>query len=62
MLFTSQKLSFYSNDAEITPSSDYLPLQKFLEKNTLNSKVNNWAVEIEQHQIKFEYIKGIKTP
>ena len=36
-------------------------LKRFLEKNTLNSKLKNWAVKIEQYQIKFEYIKGIKN-
>ena len=41
--------------------SDHLPLKKFLEKNTLNSKVNNWAVEISPFRIQFEYIKGIKN-
>ena len=30
-------------------------------KNTLNSKVNNWAIEISPFWIKFEYIKGIKN-
>ena len=37
------------------------PWEKFLEKNTLNSKVNNWAVEIFPFKITFEYIKGIKN-
>ena len=41
--------------------SDYLPLKKFLQKNTLNAKVNNWAVEISPYKIQFEYIKGIKN-
>ena len=41
--------------------SDHLPLKKFLTKNTLNSKVNNWAIEISPFQITFEYIKGIKN-
>ena len=41
--------------------SDHLPLKKFLEKNTLNSKVNNWAVEISPFRIEFEYIKDIKN-
>ena len=41
--------------------SDHLPLKKFLEKNTLNSKVNNWAVEISPFRIQFEYVKGIKN-
>ena len=56
-----KKLSFYLNDADITLRSDHLPLKRFLEKNTLNSMVNIWAVEIELYQIKFEYIKGIKN-
>ena len=30
-------------------------------KNTLNSKVNNWAIEISPFHITFEYIKGIKN-
>ena len=34
-----KKLSFYINTAKITVKSDHLPLKKFLEKNTLNSKV-----------------------
>ena len=32
-----------------------------MQKNTLNSKVNNWEVEISPYRIKFEYIKGIKN-
>ena len=38
-----------------------MPLKKFLNKNTLNSKVNNWAVGISPFRITFEYIKGIKN-
>ena len=33
----------------------------FLQKNTLNTKVNNWAVEISPYKIQFEYIKRIKN-
>ena len=40
-----KKLSFYLDDADITLRSDHLPLERFLEKNTLNSKINNWAVK-----------------
>ena len=46
---------------EITLRSDNLPLKKFLLKNILNSKVNNWAVEVETFNIKFEHISGIKN-
>ena len=54
-----KKLSFYLTDVEITLRSDHFPLKKFLLKNTLNSKVNNWAVELETFNIHFEHISGI---
>ena len=38
-----------------------MPLKKFLLKNTLNSKVNNWAVELETFNIHFEHISGIQN-
>ena len=56
-----KKLTYYLEDADITLRSDHLPLKKFLAKNTLNSKVNNWAIEISPFHITFEYIKGIKN-
>ena len=56
-----KKLAYYLEDADITLRSDHLPLKKFLVKNTLNSKVNNWAIEILPFHITFEYIKGIKN-
>ena len=63
-----KKLAYYLEDAditledaEITLRSDHLPLKKFLAKNTFNSKVNNWAIEISPFHITFKYIKGIKN-
>ena len=56
-----KKLAYYLEDADITLQSDHLPLKKFLVKNTLNSKVNNWAIEISPFCITFKYIKGIKN-
>ena len=56
-----KKLAYYLEDADITLRSDHLPLKKFLAKNTLNSKVNNWAIEILPFHITFKYIKGIKN-
>ena len=38
-----------------------MQLKKFLAKYTLNSKVNNWTIEISPFRITFEYIKGIKN-
>ena len=43
---STKKLAYYLEDADITLRSDHLPLKRFLLKNTLNSKVNNWAIEI----------------
>ena len=45
-------------DAQIRLRSDHKPLEKFLLKNMLNSKVNNWAMELEAFNIQFDYIKG----
>ena len=53
-----KKLSFYLTDATILLRNDHKPLEKFLQKNTLNPKVNNWAMELEAFNIQFDYIKG----
>ena len=56
-----KKLAYYLEDANITLRSDHLPLRKFLGKNTLNSKVNYWAIKIFPFRITFKYIKEIKN-
>ena len=56
-----RKLSFYITDAKVTIKCDHLPLRKFLQKQTLNVKVNNWAVELEQFNLKLELIQGAKN-
>ena len=56
-----KKLSFYTDSVQISLRSDHLPLKKFLEKNTMNAKVNNWAVELESQNINFEFIAGTKN-
>ena len=56
-----KKLSFYLDSAQITLRSNHLPLKKFLEKNTMNANVNNWAVELESQNINFEFIAGTKN-
>ena len=56
-----RNLSFYITDAEVTIKCDHLPLKKFLQKQTLNAKVNNWAVELEQFNLKLEWIQGTKN-
>ena len=56
-----KKLSSYLTDVEITLRSDHLLLKHFLLKNMLNSKVNNWAIELETFNITFEHISGVKN-
>ena len=56
-----KKLSFYLDSACITVRSDHLPLKRFLEKNTLNAKVNNWVVELKSQKTDFKFISGIKN-
>ena len=56
-----KKLLFYLDQAEILLRSDHLPLEKFLQKNTLNSKISNWAMELKSFNIQFEYIQGSKN-
>ena len=53
-----KKISFYLTDAQILLRSDHRPMEKFLQKNTLNSKVNNWAMELEAFNTQFDNIKG----
>ena len=59
MYMSVKKLTFYLEDVYITLRSIHLAVQRFLERNTLNSKVNNWTMEIEQYQVKMKYIEGI---
>ena len=56
-----RKLSFYLTNVDVLIRSDHLLLKKFLRQNTMNSKVNNWAVELKSYNLKFEYIQGIKN-
>ena len=56
-----KKLDYYLAGAQTTLRSDHLPLKKFLRQRTGNSKVNNWALSLEEYEITFEYIKGIKN-
>ena len=57
-----KKLVFYLQDADVTIYTDHRPLLKFLNKATLNQKVNNWAMELEGlGKIKIEHIAGIKN-
>ena len=54
-----RRLSF--NVTDVTIRSDHLPLKKFLNKQTMNSKVNNWAVELEQFRLHLEWIPGSRN-
>ena len=56
-----RKLSFYVTDARVIIKCDHLPLRKCLQKQTLNAKVNNWVVELEQFDLQIEWIQGAKN-
>ena len=56
-----RKLDFYLAGSDVLVRSDHLPLKKFLQRNTLNAKVNNWAVELESYNLRFEWIQGKKN-
>ena len=56
-----RRLSFYVTDAEVLIRCDHLLLKKFLNKQTMNAKVNNWAVELEQFKLKLDWIPGSKN-
>ena len=56
-----RRLSFYVMDADVTIRSDHLPSKKFLNKQRMNSKVNNWAVELEQFRLHLEWIPGSRN-
>ena len=57
----SESSAFTLMNANVLIRSDHLALKKFLRQNTMNTKVNNWAVELELYNLKFVYIKGIKN-
>ena len=40
---------------------DHLPLKRFVEHKTKNSKVDNWSLDIAHYNLQFEYVKGIKN-
>ena len=56
-----RRLTFYVTDAEVTIKCDHLRLKKFLNKQTMNSKVNNWAVELEQFKLHLDWILGSRN-
>ena len=56
-----RKLTFYITGHNIKVKSNHLLLKKFFEKKTLNAKVNNWAVELEQFKIELDWISGVKN-
>ena len=43
-----KKPTFYITGHDVTVRSDHLPLNKFIKQMTLNTTVNNWAMEIKK--------------
>ena len=58
---STRKLDYYLDEAVMTIRSDHLPLKRFLEHKTKNSKVDNWSLDIAHYNLQFEYVKGIKN-
>ena len=58
---SARKLDYYLDEAAMTIRSDHLPLKRFLEHKTKNSKVDNWLLDIAHYNLQFEYVKGIKN-
>ena len=58
---STRKLDYYLDKAVTTIRSDHLPLKRFLEHKTKNSKVDNWSLDIAHYNLQFEYVKGIKN-
>ena len=58
---STRKLDYYHDEAVMTIRSDHLPLKRFLEHKTKNSKVDNWSLDIAHYNLQFEYVKGIKN-
>ena len=58
---STRKLDYYLDEAVTTIRSDHLPLKRFLDHKTKNSKVDNWSLDIAHYNLQFEYVKGIKN-
>ena len=43
---STRKLDYYLHEVAMTIRSDHLPLKRFLEHKTKNSKVDNWSLDI----------------
>ena len=57
----ARPLHYYISNSDTTIRSDHMLLHWLLLKYTKNTTVNNWAMSIEDYQLKFEYIKGVKN-
>ena len=58
---STRKLDYYLDEVVMAIRSDHLPLKRFLEHKTKNSKVDNWSLDIAHYNLQFEYVKGIKN-
>ena len=58
---STRKLDYYLDEVATTIRSDHLPLKRFLEHKTKNSKVDNWSLDIAHYNLQFKYVKGIKN-
>ena len=52
------KWNYYLQGADIIVQNDHKPLNKFLNGNNANNKVNRWGLELATYNITFEWISG----
>ena len=52
------KWSYYLQGADIIVRNDHKPLNKFLDGNNANNKVNRWRLELATYNLAFECISG----
>ena len=55
---STRKLDYYLDEVVTTIRSDHLPLKRFLEHKTKNSKVDNWSLDISHYNLQFQVCKG----
>ena len=52
------KWNYYLQGADIIVQNDHKPLNKFLNGENANNKVNRWGLELATYNITFEWISG----
>ena len=57
--YTITKWNYYLQEADIIAWNDHKLLNKFLNGNNTNNKINRWGLEIATYNITLEWISGV---